>query len=202
MADSYRRLGCREVQVIPGRFYPGVWAYYDAGAPVTVHSYCMFDTRTVNAKEWKYDPWGADLTPMGPYPKVLVGRGSMGAKGPYVAWLNALAAIIAVEGKLPVNIMFLAEGEEILGSPTYAEFVNRYADRLSSRRRQFRSGDVAEHRRLGDPRPRSERHGRHRIDRQRRLLGSRTGANDPLLDERSRLLTTLPPRRGLVLSGG
>jgi len=132
VADSYRRLGCQEVQVIPGRFYPGVWAYYDAGAPVTVHSYCMFDTRTVNAKEWKYDPWGADLTPMGPYPKVLVGRGSMGAKGPYVAWLNALAAIIAVEGKLPVNIMFLAEGEEILGSPTYAEFVNRYADRLSS----------------------------------------------------------------------
>ena len=56
----------------------------------------------------------------------------MGAKGPYVAWLNALEAIIAVEGKLPVNIMFLAEGEEILGSPTYREFVERYSDRLKT----------------------------------------------------------------------
>src|SRR6185436_19515412 len=35
-------------------------------------------------------------------------------------------------GRLPLNIMFLAEGEEILGSPTYAEFVQRYADRLKT----------------------------------------------------------------------
>ena len=132
VAESYRRLGCREVEVVTGRFYPGVWAHYDAGAPATVHNYCMFDTRTVNEKEWKHDPWGAELVPMGAYPKVLVGRGAMGAKGPYVAWLNALEAIIAVEGALPVNIMFLAEGEEILGSPTYAQFVERYADRLKT----------------------------------------------------------------------
>jgi len=54
----------------------------------------------------------------------------MGAKGPYVAWLNALASIIAVEGTLPINIIFLAEGEEILGSPSYQAFVERYRHRL------------------------------------------------------------------------
>jgi acetylornithine deacetylase/succinyl-diaminopimelate desuccinylase-like protein len=132
VAESYRALGCREVEVIAGRFHPGVWAHYDAGAPVTLHSYCMFDTRTVEEKAWQHDPWGAELTATGPYPKVLVGRGAMGAKGPHVAWLNALAAIMAVEGALPVNIMFLAEGEEILGSPTYRDFVARYAERLQS----------------------------------------------------------------------
>ena len=51
VAETYRRLGCRRSRC-PGRFYPGVWAYYDAGAPVTIHSYCMFDTRTVNQKAW------------------------------------------------------------------------------------------------------------------------------------------------------
>lgn len=130
VAQSYRDLGCQEVEIIEGRYHPGVWAYYNAGAPLTVHNYCMMDTRTVQPKQWKYDPWGAELVPMGPYPKVLVGRGSMGAKGPYVAWLNALEAIIAVEGTLPMNIMFLAEGEEIMGSPSYAAFVERYRDRL------------------------------------------------------------------------
>ena len=65
-------------------------------------------------------------------PRCWSGRGAMGAKGPYVAFLNALAAIIAVEGTLPVNIMFLAEGEEIMGSPTYREFVERYRDRLKT----------------------------------------------------------------------
>ena len=131
VADSYRKLGCQEVEVIQGRFHPGVWAVYDAGAPVTVHNYCMIDTRTVNPKEWKFDPFGGEITSLGGYPKVLVGRGSMGAKGPYVAWLNALEAIIAVEGTLPFNVMFLAEGEEILGSPTYRQFVERYREQLA-----------------------------------------------------------------------
>ncbi len=132
VAQSYRELGCREVEVVAGRFHPGVWAFYDAGAPVTVHNYCMFDTRTVRREQWSHDPWGAELVPAGPYPKVLMGRGAMGAKGPYVAFLNALAAIIAVEGRLPVNVMFLAEGEEIMGSPTYRQLVERYRDRLQS----------------------------------------------------------------------
>ncbi|MDQ3411261.1 MAG: M20/M25/M40 family metallo-hydrolase, partial [Chloroflexota bacterium] len=130
VAASYRDLGCQEVEIIEGRFHPGVWAYYDAGSPITIHSYCMFDTRTVQPGDWSHDPWGAALVPMGPHPKVLVGRGAMGAKGPYVAFLNALKSIIAVEGTLPVNIMFLAEGEEIMGSPTYRAFVERYRDRL------------------------------------------------------------------------
>jgi acetylornithine deacetylase/succinyl-diaminopimelate desuccinylase-like protein len=132
VAQSYRDLGCQEVEVIAGRYHPGVWAVYDAGSPVTIHNYCMFDTRTVRHDGWTYDPWGADLVPLGPHPKVLVGRGAMGAKGPYVAFLNALSSIIAVEGTLPVNIMFLAEGEEIMGSPTYREFVERYRDRLAA----------------------------------------------------------------------
>jgi acetylornithine deacetylase/succinyl-diaminopimelate desuccinylase-like protein len=131
VAQSYRDLGCQEVDVIEGRYHPGVWAFYDAGSPVTIHSYCMFDTRTVRRDGWSYDPWGAELVPLGPHSKVLVGRGAMGAKGPYVAFLNALSSIVAVEGTLPVNIMFLAEGEEIMGSPTYREFVERYRNRLS-----------------------------------------------------------------------
>jgi acetylornithine deacetylase/succinyl-diaminopimelate desuccinylase-like protein len=129
-ADTYKKLGCQEVEVLEGRFHPGVWAHYDAGAEFTIHNYAMLDTRTVKPKEWKYDPWGADLVPMGNYPKVLVGRGAMAAKGPYVAWLNALASIVAVEGSLPVNIMFLAENEEIMGSPTYNQFAERKADEL------------------------------------------------------------------------
>ncbi|HUG16552.1 MAG TPA: M20/M25/M40 family metallo-hydrolase [Thermomicrobiales bacterium] len=130
VAQSYRDLGCQEVEVIEGRFHPGVWAHYDAGSPVTIHSYCMFDTRTVTTRGWNYDPWGAELAPHGPYPRVLFGRGALGAKGPHVAFLNALSSIIAVEGTLPVNVMFLAEGEEIMGSPTYRQFVERYRHRL------------------------------------------------------------------------
>jgi acetylornithine deacetylase/succinyl-diaminopimelate desuccinylase-like protein len=82
VAQTYRDLGCDEVTLIEGRFHPGVWAVYDAGAPLTIHNYCMFDTRTVQPAGWSHDPWGAELLPKDPYPLVLIGRGAMGAKGP------------------------------------------------------------------------------------------------------------------------
>ena len=132
VATTFQELGCQEVELIEGRFHPGVWAYFDAGSPVTVHAYCMFDTRTVDPAAWDYDPWGGELTSAGGYPQVLIGRGAMSAKGPFVAFLNALSSIIAVEGTLPVNIAFLAEGEEIMGSPSYRNFVERKRDSLAT----------------------------------------------------------------------
>jgi acetylornithine deacetylase/succinyl-diaminopimelate desuccinylase-like protein len=38
-------------------------------------------------------------------------------------WVNALKSIRQVTGTLPVNVMFLIEGAEILGSPNYLRLV-------------------------------------------------------------------------------
>lgn len=130
VAESFEELGCAEIELLEGRFEPSVWAFLDEGAPVTVHTYGMFDTRTVEPERWKQDPWGAELVERDSGQRVLVGRGALGAKGPFVAFLNALRSYKAVMGQLPVNIMFLAEGEEILGSPTYRQHVERYRGRL------------------------------------------------------------------------
>ncbi len=136
-ADELRALGCREVEVVEGRYHPGVWAWFDAGADVTLHTYAMLDTRPAPAAGWRFDPWGAALEPLDGFGRVLVGRGALGAKGPFVAFLNALRSIIAVHGTLPVNLMVLAEGEEIMGSPSYAGFVERYRHRLQHARASY-----------------------------------------------------------------
>jgi acetylornithine deacetylase/succinyl-diaminopimelate desuccinylase-like protein len=57
-------------------------------------------------------------------------RGATNQKGPERAFLNALESIRAVKGKLPVNMMFLAEGEEELGSPHYPELIDKFESRL------------------------------------------------------------------------
>lgn len=128
----YHDLGCQEVEMVETGGHPGLWAFYDAGAPNTIVNYCMYDVQPVEGQLWTHDPFAADLVEQPPFPQVLIARGSYNSKGPYRMWLNALESILAVEGRLPVNIMFIAEGEEELGSPHFRDLVARYADRLNT----------------------------------------------------------------------
>lgn len=130
--EIHKDVGFHEAEIIQTGGLPGLWGYYDAGAPKTIVVYSNFDTRPVLPHEvWEHDPYSATLTSMGGFDRVLVGRGSYSYKGPYIAWLNALEALIAVEGTLPVNVITLIEGDEILGSPYYREMINKYRDRIS-----------------------------------------------------------------------
>ena len=141
MAELHREVGFQEAQVVQTGGLPGLWAYWDAGAPKTIAVYNYFDTRPVLAHEkWEHPPYGGVLTSMGSYGQVLVGRGSYAYKGPYVAWLNALEALLAVEGTLPVNVMTLLEGNELLGSPNYVEMFGRYRGRLETADASFSPG--------------------------------------------------------------
>jgi acetylornithine deacetylase/succinyl-diaminopimelate desuccinylase-like protein len=131
VAERYRALGCAEVEIVETETFPGVWAYYDAGAPLTLLNYNMYDVRSVGDRSaWTHDPFGAVIEPRGDIPAVLYGRGALVPKGPDTAWLAALQAIREVTGTLPVNIAFLAEGDEILGSQSYTGLIERYRDRL------------------------------------------------------------------------
>lgn len=62
----------------------------------------------------------------------LYGRGVSDDKGPGAIALEVLAAFLAVEGRLPVNIRLLLEGEEEIGSRTLAAMCERFPDRLAA----------------------------------------------------------------------
>ena len=124
-------LGCQETARLDvGDGYPGVWGWFDAGAPKTILYYSHYDVRPIGQEKWTQPPFDAALVEMPPYRRVLVGRGALVAKGPLQAWLNALQAIRQVTGTLPVNVMFLIEGAEIMGSPNYLSLVRERAEAL------------------------------------------------------------------------
>ena len=60
----------------------------------------------------------------------IYARGSVDDKGQLFLHIKALQAHLAVRGKLPVNIIVLAEGEEEVGSEHLAEFIEAHAERL------------------------------------------------------------------------
>lgn len=57
-------------------------------------------------------------------------RGATNQKGPQRAFLNAVEAILKAEGALPVNLAFVAEGEEELGSTHFDQVLAPYVERL------------------------------------------------------------------------
>ncbi|NQU76162.1 MAG: dipeptidase [Planctomycetes bacterium] len=60
----------------------------------------------------------------------LIARGASDDKGPLLSWLNAAEAMRAVAGDFPVNLKFLIEGSEEIGSPKVGVFVANNVDRL------------------------------------------------------------------------
>lgn len=131
LAARYRDFGCQEVEIVETETFPGVWAYYDAGSPITILNYNMYDVRaTGDLSSWDTDPFEPVIAPRGDIPAVLYGRGARVPKGPDSAWIAGLKALREATGELPVNIAFLAEGDEILGSISYAGLLDRYRDRL------------------------------------------------------------------------
>jgi acetylornithine deacetylase/succinyl-diaminopimelate desuccinylase-like protein len=74
--------------------------------------------------EWSSPPFDAALVDRPGLGKVLMGRGAVNQKGPESAFLAALHAFRAAGRKLPVNVVFVAEGEEEIGSPHFHEIVH------------------------------------------------------------------------------
>lgn len=132
VAADLKKIGFQEAEVVPTSGHPGVWGYYDAGAEKTLVVYMMLDVQPVEPKDWKVPPFAGALVDDHPLGRVLMARGATNTKGPERAFLNTLESIIAVRGKLPVNLMILAESEEELGSPHYPELIAKYADRLKT----------------------------------------------------------------------
>ena len=131
LRDDLAAIGFSETRLVPTSGHPGVWGFYDAGVPLTLMVYMMYDVQPVNPEDWETPPFEGNLIDK-TFGRVLMARGATNQKGPERAFLNAIDSIIQVTGTLPVNLMVLAEGEEELGSPHYPDLVDEFEHRLST----------------------------------------------------------------------
>ncbi len=120
-----RDAGFEQVMKVPTDGQPGIFATLDAGAPRTVGLYFMYDVKQADPAEWTSPPFDAALVDKPGLGKVLVGRGAVNQKGPEATFLAALHAMRGAGKKLPVNFVFVAEGEEEIGSPHFPQVVRK-----------------------------------------------------------------------------
>ncbi len=125
MIELLKEAGFQNAKVMPTDGQPGVFATLDAGAKRTVGMYFMYDVKQFDPKEWSSPPLEAAIVDKPAFGKVMIGRGAINQKGPEATWLAALHALKAAGRKSPVNIVLVAEGEEEIASPHFAQVVHQ-----------------------------------------------------------------------------
>jgi acetylornithine deacetylase/succinyl-diaminopimelate desuccinylase-like protein len=125
MMEMLKEAGFSNVTKIPTDGQPGVSATLDTGAPKTMGIYYMYDVKQADPAEWSSPPFEAALVDKPNLGKVVMGRGAVNQKGPEATFLAAIHAIRGTGRKLPVNFVFVAEGEEEIGSPHFGQIVHK-----------------------------------------------------------------------------
>jgi len=94
--------------------------------------YGHYDVQPVDPLSlWHSDPFDPQLVD-GPRGKRIVARGAVDDKGQVVSFFEACRAHLAVNGRLPVRLTVLLEGEEECGSPSLAQLLTQERENLAA----------------------------------------------------------------------
>lgn len=127
VAENLRAIGAENVQVFPTAGHPVVYGELRAVQPnaPTVLVYGHYDVQPAEPLEdWHSPPFEPTVRE-----ERLYARGATDMKGQVMASLKAAEA--AMHGGLPINLKFLIEGEEEVGSPNLAPFIAGHKDLLA-----------------------------------------------------------------------
>ena len=144
----FDQLGCQQSQVYeipmtewgqPGN--PVVYANCDYGKEHTILIYWMYDTMPITQPEaWVLPPFDGEFSEFGPFKKVMIGRGATNSKGPQMTQWNAFHSIYEETGSMPVNLIFIAEGDEERMSIGLRQFVRENPDLFAEAEAMYRFG--------------------------------------------------------------
>jgi acetylornithine deacetylase/succinyl-diaminopimelate desuccinylase-like protein len=121
LAADLTRSGLKNVQMMPTGGHPIVYAeWLEAGdqAP-TVLIYGHYDVQPVDPIDLWHSPPFTPAIRNG----AIYARGATDDKGPVIAVVKALEAMLAANGRLPLNVKLLIEGEEESASVNLDRFV-------------------------------------------------------------------------------
>lgn len=127
VATQLRSLGMQKVNLYPTAKYPIVYGEWKASKGVpTVLIYGHYDVQPVDPLDlWKSQPF--EPAKRGDN---LFARGASDMKGQIVAAIKAIEAIVNTGG-LPVNVKWIIEGEEEIGSPNLESFIAEHKSLLA-----------------------------------------------------------------------
>jgi acetylornithine deacetylase/succinyl-diaminopimelate desuccinylase-like protein len=131
MANHLTGLGIENVEVMPtdGGGHPVVYGdYIKKPGAKTVLVYGHYDVQPADPLElWETGPFEPRVRG-----DLLFARGSSDMKGQVLATFNAIESLMKSGAEFPVNLKFLLEGEEEIGSKHLEPFLKKHADKFKA----------------------------------------------------------------------
>jgi acetylornithine deacetylase/succinyl-diaminopimelate desuccinylase-like protein len=129
VADQLRTVGIEGVRIMETGGHPAVYGEWlkAEGAP-TILVYGHYDVQPSDpADKWVTPPFEPAYRE-----NRIYARGVSDDKGPSFIAMKAAEALLALYGRLPLNVKFLFEGEEEIGSPSLPPFVVAHRELLAA----------------------------------------------------------------------
>ena len=120
-----------EILTLPGKnAHPCVYGELLGAGPdkPTLLLYAHYDVQPIgDADRWKSSPWEPEVRDGRVY-----ARGIVDDKAGFIVHLAAIESYLKTVGSLPVNVKFLVEGEEEIGSTHLEDYIATYAEKLKA----------------------------------------------------------------------
>jgi acetylornithine deacetylase/succinyl-diaminopimelate desuccinylase-like protein len=129
VAEGLSTIGMNNVKVMPTKRHPVVYGeWLEAEGKPTVLIYGHYDVQPVDPLHlWETPPFEPSVRE-----DKIFARGASDDKGQVFMHMKAIEAVMKTTGSLPVNVKFLIEGEEEIGSPNLPLFIEENKDMLET----------------------------------------------------------------------
>ncbi|MEG0450578.1 MAG: dipeptidase [Lysinibacillus sp.] len=129
VADAFQNLNLENISINQTAGHPVVYAdWLHAKGQPTILFYGHYDVQPVDPLHlWESEPFTPTIRD-----NKLFARGASDDKGQIFMHLKTIEALFATTGTLPVNVKFIFEGEEEIGSPNLPAFVEEQKRKLAA----------------------------------------------------------------------
>ncbi|WP_153730299.1 dipeptidase [Sporosarcina obsidiansis] len=129
LADAFTDTGLENVSIEKTAGQPVVYAdWLHAENQPTILIYGHYDVQPVDPLHlWKTPPFEPDIRD-----NKLYARGASDDKGQVFMHIKAIEALMKLDGKLPVNVKLIIEGEEEIGSPSLEAYILDNQEKLAA----------------------------------------------------------------------
>lgn len=129
LVEAFKEVGLENVSIDETDGHPVVYAdWLHADDKPTILVYGHYDVQPVDPLElWDSAPFEPEVRD-----NKLYARGASDDKGQVFMHIKAVEALLKENGSLPVNVKFLIEGEEEVGSPNLEKYIKNNKEKLAA----------------------------------------------------------------------